>query len=42
MRKVSGGEETRENGCEIERYDAWRDLLHQLFPGYAPGEGLRP
>jgi hypothetical protein len=33
---------TRENGCEIERYDVWRDLTQQLFPGYEPGETLAP
>ncbi|MEO8091468.1 MAG: hypothetical protein ABI726_02010 [bacterium] len=33
---------TRENGCEIERYDTWLDLLHRLFPDYEPGEALAP
>jgi hypothetical protein len=33
---------TRENGCEIERYDAWTPLAQELFPGYRPGASLAP
>jgi len=33
---------TRENGCEIARFDAWAPLLRELFPGYRPGASLSP
>jgi hypothetical protein len=33
---------TRENGCEIERFDRWVPLLRELFPGYRPGEAIAP
>jgi hypothetical protein len=33
---------TRANGCEIERFDRWVPLLREVFPGYVPGEALRP
>ena len=33
---------TRENGCEIERFDVWTPLLRELFPGYRPGASLPP
>lgn len=32
----------RANGCEIERFDRWTPLLRELFPGYSPGQALRP
>jgi hypothetical protein len=31
---------TRENGCEIGRFEAWLPILKELFPGYKPGESL--
>lgn len=33
---------TRANGCEIDRFDRWTDVLEDLFPGYEPGASLRP
>jgi hypothetical protein len=33
---------TRENGCEIDRFDRWVPLLRELFPGYRPGEAITP
>lgn len=33
---------TRENGCEIDRFDAFTDLLRALFPRYEPGAPLAP
>jgi len=33
---------TRENGCEIARFDAWMPLLRELFSGYRPGASLSP
>jgi hypothetical protein len=33
---------TRENGCEIDRFDRWVPLLRELFPGYRPGEAIAP
>jgi hypothetical protein len=33
---------TRENGCEIERFDRFSELLAALFPGYEPGASLAP
>jgi hypothetical protein len=31
---------TRENGCEIERFEVWLPILQELFPDYKPGESL--
>ena len=31
---------TRENGCEIERFDRFIPLLEVLFPEYQPGEAI--
>jgi hypothetical protein len=31
---------TRENGCEIERFDRFGELLRELFPEYTPGQSL--
>lgn len=31
---------TRENGCEIHRFDRFLPLLRELFEGYRPGESL--
>jgi hypothetical protein len=28
---------TRENGCEIERFDRFAEVLAALFPDYEPG-----
>jgi len=33
---------TRQNGCEIERFDAWLPILRELFPSYRPGASLAP
>ena len=33
---------TRENGCEIERFQRFAPVLSALFPDYTPGEELRP
>jgi hypothetical protein len=33
---------TRENGCEIERFETWLPILKELFPGYEPGSSLAP
>jgi hypothetical protein len=33
---------TRENGCEIDRFEAWLPILKELFPGYEPGASLAP
>lgn len=33
---------TRENGCEIDRFDRFIGLLRVLFPGYEPGAALMP
>ena len=33
---------TRADGCEIERFDRLLPLLRELFPGYEPGEALKP
>jgi hypothetical protein len=33
---------TRANGCEIERFDRFAELLAQLFPDYEPGASLGP
>jgi hypothetical protein len=33
---------TRENGCEIDRFDTWSPILHDLFPSYRPGASLAP
>jgi hypothetical protein len=33
---------TRENGCEINRFDRFMPLLEVLFPNYEPGRALRP
>jgi hypothetical protein len=33
---------TRENGCEIERFEVWLPILEELFPGYKPGSSLAP
>ncbi|MFI5121451.1 MAG: hypothetical protein ACHQJ5_01010 [Vicinamibacteria bacterium] len=32
----------RANGCEIERFDRFSELLRELFPGYEPGASLAP
>lgn len=32
---------TRENGCEVDRFDNWSAVLHELFPGYEPGDSLQ-
>jgi hypothetical protein len=32
---------TRENGCEIERFDRFTALLMALFADYEPGQSLR-
>ncbi len=34
------GRFTRENGCEIDRFEVWAPVLRRLFPGYRPGEAL--
>ena len=31
---------SRENGCEIERFDHFADLLKVLFPSYQPGSAI--
>jgi hypothetical protein len=33
---------SRGNGCEIERFDRFSELLRVLFPDYTPGESLAP
>ena len=33
---------SRGNGCEIERFDRFSELLRVLFPDYQPGEALAP
>ena len=33
---------TRQNGCEIARFDPWVPILRDLFPDYRPGESLSP
>jgi hypothetical protein len=33
---------TRENGCEIERFDRFSELLRTLFRDYTPGQALAP
>jgi hypothetical protein len=33
---------TREDGCEITRFDTWTPILKRLFPEYRPGESLAP
>lgn len=33
---------TRRNGCEIDRFERFRDVLTALFPGYRPGRALSP
>ena len=33
---------TRVNGCEIDRFDRFTDLLAALFPDYRPGASLQP
>lgn len=33
---------TRENGCEIERFERFLPLLRELFEGYRPGGALLP
>jgi hypothetical protein len=33
---------TRANGCEIERFDRFDQLLRSVFPGYEPGASLAP
>ena len=33
---------TRENGCEIERFDRFATLLTALFPDYEPGAAAAP
>ena len=32
---------TRDNGCEIERFDRFAELLKALFPDYKPGGAQR-
>jgi hypothetical protein len=34
------GEFTRENGCEIDRFEAWTPILKDLFDGYEPGGSI--
>ena len=31
---------TRANGCEIERFDRFAELLKELFPDYRPGAAI--
>lgn len=31
---------TRANGCEIDRFDRFAELLSAAFPGYSPGQAL--
>jgi hypothetical protein len=31
---------SRENGCEIERFERFKPLLSELFPDYSPGSEL--
>ncbi len=33
---------TRENGCEIERFERFGELIAALFPDYEPGASLAP
>jgi hypothetical protein len=33
---------SRENGCAIERFDRFSEVLAVLFPDYTPGESLAP
>jgi hypothetical protein len=33
---------TRANGCEIERFDRFADLLTGAFPDYTPGRSVSP
>ncbi len=33
---------TRVNGCEIERYERFAAIASEVFPGYTPGQALRP
>jgi hypothetical protein len=33
---------TRDNGCEIDRFDRFTPLLRELFGDYQPGEALAP
>lgn len=33
---------SRSNGCEIERFDRFTDVLAALFPEYRPGSALGP
>jgi hypothetical protein len=33
---------SRENGCEIERFDRLAELLKVLFPDYQPGSAIAP
>jgi hypothetical protein len=35
------GEFTRENGCEIDRFEAWTPILKDLFEGYEPGGAIQ-
>ncbi len=32
----------RTNGCEIQRFDRFADVLAVLFPEYKPGSALSP
>ena len=36
------GSFTRENGCEIDRFEVWVPILEEVFPGYKPGESIDP
>jgi hypothetical protein len=40
--EIPATEFTRENGCEIERFDRLSALLGDLFPDYRPGASLAP
>jgi hypothetical protein len=33
---------SRENGCEIERFDRFADVFAALFPDYEPGSAIGP
>ena len=41
-REVPATDFTRENGCEIERFDRLTELLLDVFPEYRPGAALAP
>jgi hypothetical protein len=33
---------TRANGCEVERFNKVVPVLKELYPGYEPGQSLKP